>query len=260
MPYISNNGVRIFYSVQEQTGPRVNHSDVPLLLLHGFMQRSEDWTDAGYVDQLAERRRLILVDARGHGLSDKPHGVSDYRIESLVSDLVEVLATLKESKVDFMGYSFGAWVGFGMVAFAPGFLRSLVLGGMHPYVRDPDPLNRRIDRFTRTRDGLVAGGHHADLIPAQVRAQFQENDIGALISLTAAIRDSAGFEEELDSLDVPGLIYAGEEDPAYPLAQRCVEGHNNLEFLSLPGLGHMEAWHARDVVLPHIIHFLDKLD
>ena len=260
MPYISNNGVRIFYSVQEQTGSRVNRSDVPLLLLHGFMQRSEDWTDAGYVDQLAERRRLILVDARGHGQSDKPHAVSDYKMELLVSDLVEVLATLKETKVDFMGYSFGAWVGFGMAAFSPGLLRSLVLGGMHPYVRNPGPLNRRIDRFTKTRDGLAAGGHHADLIPAQVRAQFQENDIEALISLTTAIRDSAGFEDKLDSLNVPGLVYAGEEDPAHPLAQRCVEGHINLEFLSMPGLGHMEAWHGGDVVLPHIIQFLDKLD
>ena len=114
-------------------------------------------------------------------------------MELLVSDIVAVLASLKESQIDFMGYSIGAWVGIGMAALAPKLLRSLVLGGMHPYVRDPGPLNRRIDRFTKTRDGLAAAGRHADLIPEQVKAQFLENDIQALISLTTAIRDSAGF-------------------------------------------------------------------
>ena len=143
-----------------------------------------------------------------------------------------------------------------MARFAPERLRSLVLGGMHPYVRDPGPLQRRIDRFSKTRDALAAGGHHADLIPDQVKAQFADNDIEALIALTTAIRDSEGFEGALDALHAPGLVYAGEEDPAYPLARQCVQGRSNLEFLSLPGLGHMEAWHQSDAVLPHVMRFL----
>jgi pimeloyl-ACP methyl ester carboxylesterase len=177
-------------------------------------------------------------------------------MELLVNDLLAVLDQLDAPSVDFMGYSFGAWVGFGMAKFAPERLRSLVLGGMHPYVRDPRPLQRRIDRFSSARDALAAGGRHAELIPDQVKAQFAENDVAALIALTTAIRDSEGFEDALDSRQAPGLIYAGEEDPAYPLAQRCVVGHDNLEFLSLPGLGHMEAWHQKDAVLPHVIRFL----
>lgn len=230
-----------------------------MLLLHGFMQRCEDWSEAGYVKELAKHRSLILVDARGHGRSDKPHGVTDYGMALLVEDLVMVLDALSVPVVDFMGYSFGAWVGFGMAKFAPRRLRSLVLGGMHPYVRDPGPLDRRIERFTKTRDALAAGGHHADLIPEQVKAQFAENDVNALISLTTAIRDSPGFEDALDSLQIPGLIYAGDEDPAFPLAQRCVVGHPNLEFLALPGLGHMEAWNESSLALPYITRFLASL-
>ncbi len=227
-----------------------------MLLAHGFMQRCDDWIDAGYVNQLSQFRPLILVDFRGHGQSDKPHSANEYRMELLVEDLVAVLDYLETPAVDFMGYSFGAWVGFGMASFAPERLRSLVLGGMHPYVRDPKPLQRRIDRFSSTRDALAAGGHHAELVPDHVKAQFAENDIGALIDLTTAIRDSEGFEDALDTLQIPGLIYAGEEDPAYSLARQCVEGKKNLKFLSLPGLGHMEAWHEREAALPHIIRFL----
>ena len=260
MPYVSSGSVRIFY--RTEASAVADDAAVPLLLAHGFMQRSDDWYDAGYVDRLCEVRPLIVPDFRGHGRSDKPHAVADYRMELLVNDLVLVLDELDVPAVDFMGYSFGAWVGFGMARFAPQRLRSLVLGGMHPYVRDPGPLNRRIDRFTKTRDALAAGGHHADLIPESVKAQFADNDIQALISLTTAIRDSEGFEDALDGLgdmNLPGLIYAGEEDPAHPLAQRCVAGHPDLQFLSLPGLGHMEAWHDRDSVMPHILRFLETL-
>ena len=259
MPHINNNGVSIFYRILPQTGEQASAANLPLLLLHGFMQQSNDWADAGYVDLLNGTRDLLLVDARGHGLSDKPHAVTDYRMELLVSDLLAVMGELDLSQVDFIGYSFGAWVGFGMAHFAPERLRSLVLGGMHPYVRDPGPLDRRIDRFTKTRDALAAGGHHADLIPDSVKAQFEDNDIEALISLTTAIRDSEGFEGALDNLKAPALIYAGEDDPAYPLAQECVAGHPTMEFLSLPKLGHMDAWHRNDLVLPHVQRFLDGL-
>ncbi len=258
MPFVSNNGTRIFYS-SEPSASATHESQVPLLLAHGFMQQSGDWADAGYVNRLRQLKSLILLDFRGHGQSDKPHSVADYQMQLLVEDVLAVLDRLGVQAVDFMGYSFGAWVGFGMAKFAPERLRSLVLGGMHPYLRDPKPLQRRIDRFSSTRDALAAGGHHAELIPDQVRAQFAANDIEALIALTSAIRDSEGFGDALDTLRAPGLIYAGEADPAYPLAQQCVEGHDNLQFLALPVSGHMEAWHQADTVLPSVFHFLQNL-
>ena len=256
MPYVSNNGVSIFYRVEPATGGEAQRADIPLVLAHGFMQECQDWEEAGYVELLNQDRDLVLFDARGHGLSDKPHDVADYEMQELVSDLIAVLDALRISYIDFMGYSFGAWVGFGMVKHAPERLRSLSLGGMHPYVRDPYPLDRRIERFNSIRDALAEGGRHADLVPDHVRSQFEGNDIDALISLTTAIRDSEGFEGTLHSLQAPGLIYAGEEDPAWPLAQRCTEGHDNLAFLSLPALGHMDAWRRSDLVLPHVQRFL----
>ncbi|MDE2780665.1 MAG: alpha/beta hydrolase [Chloroflexota bacterium] len=259
MPFSLNGRVRTWYRTEPRSGPDSGAASTPLLLAHGFMQSSEDWAEAGYVESLQQYRPLILVDFRGHGKSDKPHDSAEYGMELLVPDLVKVLDQLGEETVDFLGYSFGAWVGFGFARFAPERLRCLALGGMHPYVRDPYPLNRRIERFSSARDAIAAGGRHADLIPDQVKAQFADNDVEALISLTTAIRDSEGFEEALDSLEAPGLVYAGEEDPAYPLARKCVEGHEGLKFVSLPGLGHMEAWESSEVALPHIIRFLEEV-
>ncbi len=65
MPYADNEGVRIFYEVVGD-GP-------PLVLQHGMMMSLRRWSMAGYVDALKSKYRLILIDARGHGQSDKPH-------------------------------------------------------------------------------------------------------------------------------------------------------------------------------------------
>jgi pimeloyl-ACP methyl ester carboxylesterase len=44
-----------------------------LVLQHGFTDSLETWYDLGYVEALKPQYRLILIDARGHGASDKPH-------------------------------------------------------------------------------------------------------------------------------------------------------------------------------------------
>jgi len=64
MPYADNQGVRIHYQIEG-----LGH---PLVLQHGFTESIEDWYECGYVDALRRDYRLILVDARGHGKSDKP--------------------------------------------------------------------------------------------------------------------------------------------------------------------------------------------
>src|SRR5207237_3323115 len=65
MPYANNQGVRIHY--------RVEGEGLPLVLQHGYTQSLEHWYQCGYVDALKAHYRLVLVDARGHGGSDKPH-------------------------------------------------------------------------------------------------------------------------------------------------------------------------------------------
>ena len=85
MPYASNGGLRLHYHTQPAAAGSPHRT--PLLLLHGFMQRSSDWAKVGYVKELAADRELVLLDARGHGDSDKPHAAAQYGMELLVSDV-----------------------------------------------------------------------------------------------------------------------------------------------------------------------------
>ena len=64
----------------------------PLVLLHGITESRESWHEAGYVEQFLQRkRRLILIDCRGHGQSGKPHDPAAYSGRRRAADIVAVL-------------------------------------------------------------------------------------------------------------------------------------------------------------------------
>jgi pimeloyl-ACP methyl ester carboxylesterase len=83
MPDATNDGVRIHYE-REGNGP-------PLVLQHGFTGSLEGWRDSGYVDALKSAYELILIDARGHGRSDKPHDPAAYTLDKRAADVLAVL-------------------------------------------------------------------------------------------------------------------------------------------------------------------------
>src|SRR5215472_4406008 len=126
MPYADNNKVRVHYRIEGGNGR-------PLVLQHGFTESIEDWSECGYVDVLKCQYRLIMIDARGHGGSGKPHDPEAYRLETRVRDVVTVLDDLGIERAHFWGYSMGGWIGFGMAAFAPERVDRLVIGGQHPF-------------------------------------------------------------------------------------------------------------------------------
>src|SRR4051794_35255926 len=99
MPYASNGGVRIHYHLDG------NGAGPPLVLQHFFGGSVEDWHDAGYVAALGGDYRLILIDARGHGLSDKPRDPDAYAFARMADDVVAVLDDLGHDRAHFYGYS-----------------------------------------------------------------------------------------------------------------------------------------------------------
>jgi hypothetical protein len=87
MPYSVNQGVRIHYQIEGD--------GQPLVLQHGFTDSLEAWYELGYVEGLKTDYRLILIDARGHGASDKPHQPDAYERDRNVADITTVLDDLE---------------------------------------------------------------------------------------------------------------------------------------------------------------------
>ena len=125
MPYADNEGIRIHYKTEGEGSP--------LVLQHWSLATMENWYDYGYVSALKNDYRLILLDARGHGGSDKPHTPDAYELEKRVEDIVAVLDDLGIAKAHYFGYSMGGWIGFGVARYAPERFRSLIIGGAAPY-------------------------------------------------------------------------------------------------------------------------------
>ena len=247
MPYVNNTGIQIHYEV-EGTGPA-------LVLQHGFTSCLEDWYECGYVAALRPEYQLILVDARGHGNSDKPHDEASYTLDRRAADVTAVLDAAAIEKAHFWGYSMGGWIGFGMAKFAPRRVNALVIGGQHPFARDQSGFREWVRAgITGGGDALVAAfermaGPISDSYAARLRA-------ADLVAYLAAAHDRAGMEDMLGAMVMPCCLYAGEADPIYPLARSASERITSARFFSLPALSHLQAFVESHLVLPQVMEFL----
>ena len=106
----------------------------PLLLLHGFTADSElNWERSGIAEKLLQSgRRVIMLDARGHGQSDKPHTSYSYWNRAMAKDVGAFAEYMGLHEYDILGYSMGAKVAIeAEIIF--GRIRSLILSGLHVY-------------------------------------------------------------------------------------------------------------------------------
>src|SRR5208283_1518792 len=79
----------------------------PVVLIHGWNSSGGvNWALPGTLGLLAKDHKVITLDVRGHGLSDKPTKEEDYGPE-LVEDVVRLLDHLKIEKAHIVGYSMG---------------------------------------------------------------------------------------------------------------------------------------------------------
>jgi len=215
MPYATNQNVRIHYQVEGE--------GLPLVLQHGFSNSLDTWYERGYVDPLKHDYRLILIDARGHGASDKPHDPEAYALQLRAGDIGAVLDHLHIAHAHFFGYSMGGWIGFGLAQYAPERFPALIIGGAQPYARSMEHQRQGLQKaLTQGREAFAAGleALYGALTPRQ-KARVLANDLEALLASVA--QDRPSLEAVLPTMTMPCLLFAGEADPVYPAVKECVK-------------------------------------
>ncbi|HEY4678273.1 MAG TPA: proline iminopeptidase-family hydrolase, partial [Candidatus Angelobacter sp.] len=118
--YVDAKGVLIYYKTIGQ--------GTPLMIVHGGPGASHDYL-MPYLLPLARGNKLIFIDERGSGRSEKLEDATQYTVENMVEDVETVRQALHLGKISLMGHSYG-----GVLAQAYAFkyqqnLTHLILGG-----------------------------------------------------------------------------------------------------------------------------------
>ena len=197
----------------------------------------------------------------------------------LVGDVTAVLDEMGIRRTHLLGYSMGGGIGWGMAKFAPDRLVSLAIGGQDAEDPDPDHPSAGTERMME----LLRGGRESALnafkklyerelqtadsssfltsILPQRLALIADSDPEALLAMLRwSQKEQLAMREVLPHLAFPCLVFAGEKDS-------CVEGARlasllipHGRFVSLPGLGHIEAGHRSELVAPLVLRFLQEVD
>lgn len=96
MPKLSRDGIALHYL---ESGAGAN----PIVFIHPW--GGDHSYFAAQIDHFAKRHRVIAIDLRGHGQSDKPDG--DYTVESFAEDLEWLLQQLGVAQPILVGNSIG---------------------------------------------------------------------------------------------------------------------------------------------------------
>ena len=183
----------------------------PAVLLHGYISAArETWLGTGAADGLlADGRRLIMPDMRGHGQSAKPHDAGAYPHDALVDDVQTLIAGLDLTDYDLAGYSLGARIAARLMALGARPQRA-VLGGT-----GLEPIIHATGRGDNYRQMFACLGTFE---PGTPGAQMQEYmtsidaDPVALLHVFETFVDTT--LEALGTVQVPTLVIAGSDDTA----------------------------------------------
>ncbi|XP_014213906.1 epoxide hydrolase 4-like isoform X2 [Copidosoma floridanum] len=123
--YIKLKGIKFHYV-------EAGNKEKPLiLLLHGFPDCWLSWREQ--IPILSEYYRVVALDLKGFGDSDKPLNKSSYRIETLIDELKQFILSLGEKSCSIIGHDLGGLLGWYMAAIHQDVVCKLIcISSPHP--------------------------------------------------------------------------------------------------------------------------------
>jgi pimeloyl-ACP methyl ester carboxylesterase len=228
--YFDSAGVKLRY-ISGGAGETV-------VLLHGFSGSAEGlYVIPGTFDALVNAGyRVVALDQRGHGQSEKPHEVDSYGME-MVEDVRRLLDHLDLERVHLVGYSMGGKVSNSFRATYPDRLLTITLGGYGwPWQSAEITLDESRERM-------------------QQRTILPGNDVAALAAVSVGMYDLTPAEENLRTNNVPAFAIIGDKDEVVSAADLATLKSTmaNLDVVVIPGT------HAGPDGAPYKPAFAEKL-
>jgi pimeloyl-ACP methyl ester carboxylesterase len=212
----------------------------PILLIHGFASNWRvNWQATGWVKFLVEAGyRVIAIDNRGHGESEKLYDPAQYSAPMMADDAARLLEHLNIIRAPVMGYSMGARISAFLVLQRPELVSRAVFAGLAERMVIGVPGAEAI------ADGLLAESARDVTDPgARAFRIFAENTKSDRRALAACMRSSRVKikPEALARIACPVLVVAGEEDDVSGAVQPLVDLIPTATGVTLPKRNHMNA-------------------
>jgi len=231
-----SDGVRLHYELHgPEAGP-------PVVLVHGFASEYQlNWVGTRWQETLVNAGyRVVGLDCRGHGSSDKPHDPSAYDLAVMAADVRRLLDELNIATARYVGYSMGARIGLQAVVDFPDRILRAVLGGLGigGAVEEAEAIARALRGGEPESPSALSFQRFASARPV--------NDLEALAACMEGLGHSERIETaRLAAIRTPILIVVGERDEIAHDANRLADQIRGARLVTIPGRDHMSAVPAR---------------
>ena len=249
--FFDSAGVRLRY-VERGEGDAV-------VLIHGFSRDLElNWVSTGILEALAARHRVLALDCRGHGRSERPAAASAYGAE-MVEDVARLLDHAGVGSAHVVGFSMGGRIAFKLAVTHPERVRSVVLLGIGSL--DPSDDHGVVDRLAlalereRTMRPLVdhiwpsdRPRPTAEELAGIDAACFERNDPLVLAAVARGFRGFDADPRQRARLRAPVLAIVGDDDPFRAEVERLDERVPAVEVEVLRGAAHTNLLRREELV------------
>jgi pimeloyl-ACP methyl ester carboxylesterase len=242
----ASDGVKIHYLEVGQGSP--------VVLVHGYTGTAQgNWFLNGVADALAKDHRVIALDCRGHGQSEKPHDPARYGAQ-MAKDVLELMDHLKIDKAHVHGYSMGGFIVTQLLAMAPERFMTASYGGSG--VPEVDEKHKA---------EVPADQPGPDPQEAEARSTLAglPNDREALGAIRSGWASISRGDIDLTTIKIPVLAINGQFDGPNAKTHRMQRELANFKSVVLPGKSHLTAIMAGYMppeYIEELVTFIDAND
>lgn len=236
----SSDGTRLHV---DETG---NPEGQAILLIHGAYQSRLAW-DKQMLDSLGDEFRLVAMDLRGHGLSDKPEDEEAYRAELWADDVHAVIQQLDVVNPVLVGWSFGGLVVLDyLYHYGDDQIAGINMVGTAASTTEDeeDPEEGPFLEEVESRGEFVRSMPYEEFSPRD-HYYFLGFNVLAPVESIYKIED---YNDFLSEIEIPVLITHGKEDTVVSLdeerVQTMIDNFPQPSTSYYENVGHLPFWEA----------------
>ena len=217
------NGIDLAYTIEPGARPERPW----MVFAHSLAADHSMWWPQ--IDAFTASHNVLRFDTRGHGASGAPDG--DYTLESLASDLLQLLDVVGIRQCHFVGLSMGGMIGQTAVLLDPKRFETLVLADTSSRMA-PEALPVWEARIAAVRGPEGMGAVAPATLERWFTAPFREREPQVVARIDRGIRNTrvAGYvgcsraimkldlTDRLGQVRCPTLVIVGDQDPGTPPA------------------------------------------